>query len=60
MVYITNLRRPADFFIHRPRGAVSAGADTVSKRDENISISLITSLDCIIRADAIPGDGTLS
>ena len=38
---------------------VLAGADTVSKRLDNI-ISLIASLDCIIRANAISGDGTIS
>jgi hypothetical protein len=57
-MYKDSLRRPADFFI-APAVPVSAGADTVSKRNENI-ISLIVSVDCIIRANAIPGDGTLS
>ena len=42
-----------------PRGPVSGGADTVSKMNENI-ISLIAFLDRIVRANAIPGDGTLS
>jgi hypothetical protein len=57
-MYIANLGCPADFFI-APAGPVSGGADTVSKRKENIT-SLIASLDCIIRGNALPGDGTLS
>ena len=52
-ILIINLGRPADF---RP---VSGGADTVSRRNENI-ISLIASLDCIICANTIFGDGALS
>ena len=55
---IANLGRPTDFIA--PAGPVSGGADTVSKRNGNTIISLIASLDCIIRANAIPGDGTLS
>ena len=39
---------------------VPAGADTVSKRNDIIISLLIASLDCIIRANAILGDGTLS
>ena len=58
-MYIVNFRRPADYFI-APAGPVAGGADTVSKRNENISITLIASLDCIIRADALSRDGTLS
>ena len=42
-----------------PMGRVSAGSHTVSKRNENI-ILLIASLDCLVRANTIPGDGTLS
>ena len=42
-----------------PAGRFSGGADTVSKRNESITL-LIASLDCIICANAIPGDGTLS
>ena len=59
-MYIANLGRLADFFV-APAGPVSlaGGADTVSKKNNNI-ISLIASLDCIIRANAISGDGTLS
>ena len=50
-MYIANLGRYSDFFI-APGGAVSGGADTVSNRNEYI-ISLIASLDCIIRANAM-------
>jgi hypothetical protein len=60
-MYIANLGCPTDFFIALA-GLVSGGADTVSKKkeNENTIISLIASLDFIICANAIPGDGTLS
>ena len=55
VVYIADLGSPADFFIV-PAGPVLGGADTVSKRDENIILrALIASLDFINRANAIPG-----
>jgi hypothetical protein len=60
-MYIFNFGRSADYSI-APAGPVLGGADTVSKRDKNIITLLIASLvlDCIIRANAFLGDGTLS
>ena len=52
-MYIANLGLPTDI------GAVSGGADTVSKRNEYM-ILLIVFLDGFIRTNTILGDGTLS
>ena len=57
-MFIANLGCPADFIA--PEGPVLGGADTVNERNKSIISLLIASLDCIIRAIAIFGDGTLS
>jgi hypothetical protein len=49
-MYIDTLRRPADFFTSIAPAVPISGGDTVSKKKIENIISLIASLDCIIRA----------